>query len=238
MTSNIFVIKGTQDTVWIYNGGYGNGGINCDETCNDYTYYKGEGFTTATNAADDVKQVDSIIQNVFLQRKDSVILQFIVPHFHADHINNEFIDAFYSAFHYPLKTSEKIFVHVNDSLGSVCNEPCCGTVPCGTNKKNQYYASPYSPAWKTEYLQMFDAIGSTQDTCNSIIKTFTSASGGWYITKGMSVNDKGHTNGTINLQNNLLRLRIAGTNNNPQCPLPEGWATISVHGNVHFVPKQ
>lgn len=234
MTSNIFVIKGTSDTVWIYNGGYGNGGANCDEACNDYTYYKGVGFSTATNATEDVKQVDSIIQKIFLMQKDSVILQFIVPHFHADHINNEFIDAFYTTFQYPLKISDKIFVHINDSLGSVCNQPCCGTVPCGTNKENRYYASPYQPAWKAEYLQMFDALGSGNEACNSILKTFTSACGNWHITKGMNVSDGGHTDGTINLQNESLHLRIAGTNNKPQCPLSEEWVTVYVHGNTQF----
>jgi hypothetical protein len=235
MTSNIFVIKGTGDTAWIYNCGYGNGGVNCDETCNDYTYYKGKGFTTAKNATEDVKQVDSILQNVFLLDKDSVILQFIVPHFHADHINQEFIDAFYTTFRYPYKSSCKILVHVNDSVGSVCGEPCCGTIPCGTNKKNKYYASPYNPPWSINYLSMFDAMGNDTDTCNTALKTFTSASGNWVITKGMSLSGGGHTDGTINLHNEALKIRIAGTNNKPQCPLPVGWKTASVHGNIPWL---
>ena len=75
-------------------------------------------------------------------------------------------------------------------------------------------------------------MGETDDACNVVIKTFTSSSGEWQITKALAVENGGHTDGTVNLHNNSLQLRIAGTKSKKQCPLPEGWRMISVHGNV------
>lgn len=230
-TSNIFVIKGTNDTVWIFGSGFGDFGKPCEEACNDNNYYLGENFYGTGPATEDVKPVDSVIRNIFKIEKDSAILQFIVPHYHNDHINSEFIDAFYSTFHYPFNPASKIWIHKNDSAGAVCNEPCCGTQPC-PDKKNKYYGVPYMPAWKPEYKAMFKSMGSENDECNTVIKTFTSASGNWNITKGVSVKDKGHTDGTINLNNADLKLYITGTKSKVQCDFLPGWRIITVHGNI------
>lgn len=230
-TSNIFIIRGTGDTVWIFGSGYGDFASHCDDGCNDNNYYLGMNFYGTGPATKDVKPIDSLITNVFGISRDSVSLQFIVPHYHNDHINEEFIDAFFTSFNYPLKPEEKIWIHINDSIGALCNEPCCGTQPC-PDKKNKYYGVPYLPLWKDEYKNMFVAMGNEDDVCNQIVKTFSSASGNWEITKSVAVKDKGHTDGTINLENENLKLRIAGTKSKIQCELPEGWKFISVHGNV------
>lgn len=230
-TSNIFIIKGSGDTVWIYGSGYGDFIEPCEDACNDNNYYLGMEFRGTGPATEDVRPIDSIITVVFNLNKDSVVLQFIVPHYHNDHINSEFIDAFYTNFQYPLKDGEKIWIHVNDSIGALCNEPCCGTEPC-PDKKNKYYGVPYLPVWKTEYKNMFSALGTPDDICNTVIKSFNSATGQWKITKAVSTGDKGHTDGTINLQNENLKLEIAGTKSKIQCDLPESWQRVTVHGNV------
>ncbi len=231
-TSNIFVLKGTNDTVWIFGSGYGDFNKTCEDVCNDNNYYLGDEFYGTGPATEDVKYVDSIITIVFEIPRDRVHLQFIVPHYHNDHINSEFIDAFFVAFNYPLKEDEKIWIHYNDSIGALCDEPCCGTEPC-PDKKNKYYGVPYMPHWKPEYKRMFNTMGVEDDTCNAIVKTFTSVSGNWIITKSVAVKDSGHTDGTINLNNENLKLRIAGTKSKVQCALPEDWRMISVHGNVN-----
>ena len=229
-TSNIFIIKGTGDTVWIYGSGYGDFMQSCDD-CNDNNYYLGKNFHGTGPATADVQPIDSVITNIFHENRDSVLLQFIVPHYHNDHINNEFIDAFFSAFHYPLKDNEKIWIHINDSIGALCNEPCCGTQPC-PDKKNKYYGVPYMPSWNPLYRAMFITMGHEDDPCNTVVKTFSSACGTWQITKALAVKDGGHTDGTINLGNEDLKLRICGTKSKAQCPLPEGWRFVTVHGNV------
>ncbi|MFI5173024.1 MAG: hypothetical protein ACHQFW_11570, partial [Chitinophagales bacterium] len=229
-TSNIYIIKGTGDSVWIYGSGYGDFGEPCDDACNDNNYYLGKTYRGTGPATEDVRPIDSIITKIFNLNRDSANLQFIVPHYHNDHINEEFIDAFYSTFNYPLKPGEKVWIHINDSIGALCDEPCCGTQPC-PDKKNVYYGVPYSPHWKKEYKKMFTAMGEAGDTCNALVKSFNSACGNWNITKGVALNDKGHTDGTINLQNKDLKLLIAGTKSKTQCDLPPNWQMITVHGN-------
>ncbi|MBK7566884.1 MAG: hypothetical protein IPI31_03585 [Bacteroidetes bacterium] len=230
-TSNIFVIKGTGDSVWIFGSGYGDFNEPCEDACNDNNYYLGMEFSGTGPATEDVRPIDSIITNVFNLNKDSVILQFVVPHYHNDHINSEFIDAFFTTYHYPLKTGEQIWIHTNDSIGALCNEPCCGTQPC-PDKKNKYYGVPYLPLWKPEYKNMFKTMGKPNDVCNTILKSFNSESGVWKITKAVSTSDKGHTDGTVNLQNENLKLEISGTKSKIQCDLPENWQRVSVHGNI------
>ena len=230
-TSNIYIIKGTGDTVWIYGSGYGDFADMCSD-CNDNNYYLGAKFYGTGPAIADVNQVDSVITKIFDLHRDSVLLQFIVPHYHNDHINNEFIDAFHNKLNYPLRSDEKIWIHTNDAYGAICNEPCCGTEPC-PDKKNKFYGVPFHPAWQKEYINLFTKMGVTNDACNAVIKTFTSSSGEWQITKALAVENGGHTDGTVNLHNNSLQLRIAGTKSKKQCPLPEGWRLISVHGNVN-----
>ena len=229
-TSNIYVLNGTGDTVWIYGSGYGDFADACGD-CNDNNYYLGKKFHGTGPATADVRQVDSVIQQVFKKNKDSVILEFIVPHYHNDHINNEFIDAFYSSFSYPFRTDEKVWIHINDSIGALCDEPCCGTQPC-PDKKNKYYGVPYLPHWNPKYKNMFIAIGRPDNVCDNVVKSFTTTCGVWHITKAMAVADGGHTDGTINLKNNALKIEIAGTKSKVQCPLPDDWRFVSVHGNI------
>lgn len=230
-TSNIYVIRGTGDTVWIYGSGYGDFVESCAD-CNDNNFYLGKKFHGTGPATDDVLQVDSVITNIFGMHRDSVLLQFVVPHYHNDHINNEFIDAFHTDYAYPMRSDEKIWIHVNDRYGATCNEPCCGTEPCPDKKNNKYFGVPYLPSWKPEYLQLFTNMGNASDECDAYLKTITTPSGNWIVTKGMSVEDGGHTDGTVNLKNHDRKIMIAGTKSKIQCPYPDDWRFVSVHGNI------
>ncbi len=230
-TSNIYVFNGTGDTVWIYGSGYGDFEDPCGD-CNDNNFYLGKRMRGTGPASADVAQVDSVITQIFGRNRDSVLLQFIVPHYHNDHINSEFIDAFHSVFHYPLRTDEKIWVHINDQYGATCNEPCCGTEPCPDKKHNKYFGVPYMPSWRPEYVALFTTMGSENDVCDTPLKTITTNSGNWIATKAMSVADGGHTDGTINLISREKQIIIAGTKSKIQCAYPESYRFVSVHGNI------
>lgn len=230
-TSNIFVFNGLGDTIWIYGAGYGDFTDACTD-CNDNNYYLGEKMRGTGPASADVKEVDSVITKIFGRNRDSVLLQFIVPHYHNDHINNEFVDAFHTVFSYPFRSEEKIWVHTNDLLGATCNEPCCGTEPCPDKKNNKYFGVPYLPAWKPEYIALFTTIGAEQDACDTPLKTIATTSGNWILTKALAVQEGGHTDGTINLKNHEKKILIAGTKSRHQCPYPTDWQFMSVHGNI------
>lgn len=230
-TSNIFVFNGLGDTVWVYGSGYGDFTDACGD-CNDNNYYLGKNMHGTGPASADVREVDSIITQIFGRDRNAVLLQFIVPHYHNDHINSEFIDAFHTVFAYPKNPGEKIWIHVNDLYGATCNEPCCGTEPCPDKKNNQYFGVPYLPSWKPEYVALFTPLGTNQDACDTPLKTFTTTSGNWVISKALSVAEKGHTDGTINLKNHAEKILIAGTKSRFQCPYPDDWQFMSVHGNI------
>ncbi len=234
-SSNIFVLRGTQDTIWIFGTGYGDGNVHCDD-CNDYTFYRGANFHTAANAIDDARKVDSILTQVWEIDRQQAIIQFIAPHFHADHLNAEFVAAVFDSLEYAEPTGKCIFVHRNDSAGAVCNTPCCGTLPC-PDKDNPYYAAPYQPEWNNRQLAYFSFFGTDIDTCNQVCMTITAPVGDWLVSKGTARANGGHTDGTVNLQSVSLQIRIAGTLNRPQCPLPDGWRTFYVHGNTGLLPE-
>lgn len=196
-TSNIYVIRGRADTVWIYGCGYGEG--------TDVMYYRGPQWGVERGPEADALDVDSIITQLFQMPRDEAILQFIVPHYHLDHINQEFVDEFYSQLNYDISPLN-IYVHHNDSLPSVCNDACCGNNPC-SSPTDLHYGAAFYKQWKQDYIHRFTAIGSPFDTTGQVLKTLTAPHGNWNIRKGTNF----HTSGTVNLTNELLRLKIEGS---------------------------
>lgn len=97
--------------MWIFGSGYGDFNEPCEDACNDNNYYLGMEFSGTGPATEDVRPIDSIITNVFNLNKDSVILQFVVPHYHNDHINSEFIDAFLQPIIILLKPGTNLDTH-------------------------------------------------------------------------------------------------------------------------------
>jgi len=149
-------------------------------------------------------------------------LQFIVPHFHLDHVNQEFISAL-TSLNFELDNS-RIFVHANDYKGSTCGQPCCGE-PC--NEAWEYNWAPYHPAWTKETLQKFEIIGNANDQCNDSLMSFTTSYGKWKILKASN----GHTSGAVNLSNEALKLKILG---GFACAAPVDWQRINPHGDINM----
>jgi len=230
-TSNIYVIKGMADSVWIFGSGYGDS-TTITET-SDIKIYKGNAFEPTRNAIDDASEVNAIITNSFGIPASSAKLMFIVPHYHLDHINKEFIDAFFISFPYsPSQT--RVYVHINDSVGSICNSKCCGGVVCN-NLSDPFFGVPFRKAWTQSIINKFDAIGAANDTCNQEILKFNAPSGIWKITKALAVVNNGHTDGSVNMQNTNYQYKINGADGGNQCYLPAGWIQFPIHGNIPLI---
>ncbi len=218
-TSNILLLKGINDTVWIFGTGYG------EET--DIQFYRNNTNLTTPGAAVDANLVDSVIQNNFNISNVNAKLQFIVPHFHLDHINQEFISALENFENYNL-TNSNIYVHTNDSFGSTCNSPCCGNTTC--NSTSNYFGAPYVSSWNSTTLSKFVAIGQQIDSCNQLIMSLQTSYGSWDLLKAGNQ----HTPGGINVANTNLKLKFLGAALGTECTTPNDWQIIQAHGNINL----
>lgn len=227
-TSNIYVIKGMQDSVWIFGTGYGDSSTVAETS--DIEIYKGSPFEPTRNAIDDANEVHSIITNSFGLIVSQVKLMFVVPHHHLDHINKEFVDAFFTTLSYP-SVATKIYVHKNDSTGSVCNAQCCGLTPCN-NLGDPYFGVPYRKTWTPALKSKFDAIGNINDSCNQEVLRFNSPSGIWAVAKSLPVANGGHTDGAVNLKNSFYKIKVNGADGGAQCYTPVDWTKFGIHGNI------
>lgn len=206
-TSNIYVIKGVNDSVWIFGTGYA-------DKNGTTAYLKNKGgpvkYECTRNAIDDAKQADSIIRYAFQLSPALVKLQFIVPHEHHDHMNREFLTAMFDSLGYNSNYST-IFAHVNDSAGVVCNEePCCSAGTC---------INPWAV--------LINGLGTANDTCNIPLMNFSTAFGSWTVRKA----DILHTPGSINIDNVNYNVRIVGAAGN-QCANNYGLTSLGIHGNL------
>jgi len=225
-TSNIYVVKGVADSVWIFGTGYGDRSL-VPERLSDVRTYRPLKDATRTGLYD-AEVVDSVIVDAFGFNPEFVSLTILVPHFHFDHINKEFVAALLEKLRYP-RDRARVLVHANDSLGTVCNAPCCGNVPCG--EADPMWGVPFNAPWTPSYLNLVRAIGSPDDACNAVVAEFASPVGVWEVRKGMPVAEGGHTDGTINLDSPSLATRIVGANAGVLCPLSPAWQTLRIHGD-------
>lgn len=218
-SSNCYLIKGTNDTVWVFGTGYGDKTVGNDKS--DLSQYKGGGVYEPTlNAIDDVRKADSVIIQEFGISKSNCVLMFIVPHGHLDHINQEFISAFFDSLSYP-NNGTQIYVHTNDHKTSTCNSYLCGT------GKQAFYGAPFHRPWTGTELAMFVQLGKPADATNLLVRSFTSACGNWSVVKG----DTLHTRGSLNLDNPGLKYRILGSAPDG-APTGQGWKKLPIHGDV------
>jgi FlgD Ig-like domain len=225
-TSNIYVVRGAQDSVWLFGSGYGDRS-HLGRTSDVQSYRP---LRDAWRMAYfDAIRVDSIITNVFGLDRASATLTFIVPHFHFDHVNREFVTAFGERLGYGVGVS-RVVVHASDSVGTTCNLPCCGNTPCAGI--SEFFGSPFMEPWSPGDLTLFDAVGTAADTCNQQVFGFGSPLGDWVVRKGMSVAEGGHTNGTVNLECTALSMRVLGANVGILCPMAPGWRVLGIHGNI------
>lgn len=218
-TSNIFLFKGINDTIWIFGTGYGE--------ATDIQFYRNNPNLTTIGVANDASAIESVIQNNFGIPNIDSKLQFIVPHFHLDHINQELITELKVIKNYDL-TNSSIYVHINDLSRSTCNLPCCGDIPCDISSSN--FGSPYNFPWDTTTLSKFISIGQPTDSCNQVLMSFNTSYGFWEVLKG----DNQHTNGTLNIINTDYKLKILGAHIGTECTTPTDWQLIEPHGNLNI----
>lgn len=218
-TSNIFLFKGINNTIWIFGTGYGE--------ATDIQFYRNNPNLTTVGVANDALAIESVIQNNFGISNIDSKLQFIVPHSHLDHINQELITELKVVKNYNL-TNSSIYVHVNDLSRAICNSPCCGDLPCNNSSSN--FAAPYDFSWNTSTLSKFISIGQATDSCNQILMSFNTSYGFWEVLKG----DNQHTNGTLNIINTNHKLKILGAHIGTECVTPNDWQLIEPHGNINI----
>lgn len=209
-TSNCYLLKGTNDTVWSFGMGYGKP--------EDIRIYR-DCTTINTSFTKDMHQVDSVI-NLFGFSNPKVM--FIVPHFHLDHANQEFIfgiDSMYNTL------QSKIYVHLRDYTQCTCNAYCCGFGPCSLG--SVFFGAPYDVSWANPVIAQFVKIGFKTDTCNRVLKTFTTSYGNWQVVKGSTT----HTPGTLNLRCPSKNVKILGADSGSPCWNPTGCILLPIHGN-------
>lgn len=225
-TSNIYVVKGVSDSVWIFGTGYGDRSLTPSQQSDVKTYRPIR--DAMSTALFDATIVDSIISGAFGFERDFVSLTFLVPHFHFDHINKEFLAAMLEKLRYPRERA-RVLVHANDYAGTVCNAPCCGNLPCVDS--DPMWCAPFNAPWTTPYLNLISTVGAADDACNAVVTEFESPTGTWEIRKGMAVAEGGHTDGTINLDNAAISTRIIGAIAGVMCPVSPSWRTLRTHGD-------
>ena len=220
-TSNIFVFKGYDDTVWVFNAGYG-------DPNGDVAEYR-SGWDCTRSGFSDAYDVDSVITIQFGMNRSKVKFMFIAPHYHLDHINVEFLSPFFTQFGYD-STTAKIFIHIKDYFSAVCTyDSSCGSIWGGPEKE------PWSEA--PFLLNMFKTIGEENDPCNTLVLTFSTEVGICEVRKDFDESIGGHTDGTINLLFPSQKIFIRG-GFSPQTPTPcfdlSGWQTAQVHHSVNL----
>lgn len=229
--SNIYLIKGKNDSVWIFGAGYGNryGTLPVDSPRDDIAYYGRP--SPYRNAIDDARIVDTIIRTNFGISRSRARLMFITPHGHLDHINMEFLSSLCDTIGYNLNALN-IFIHRNDYMLASCNKPYCGDTLHPQDNTNPYFGAPFDVPWTSTYINKFKKLGKSGDLCNQIVKTFTSVLGTCYVKKGQPVASGGHTDGTVNIDNPDYKFRIEGAGAGKDCYVDPSWDTFHIHGPV------
>lgn len=217
--SNIYLFRGQDEgatvPLWVFGAGYGDPG-------GDWAYLN-DGSTSSRSAMADVADVDHVVRACMGLDPSLVEVRFLAPHFHLDHLNQEFFTAL-EAFGYDVAT---IFVHVLDTHGATCGTtsvPCCGE-PCS----KETFGAPYDPPWNPETLARFTFVGAEDGMCLDPVMDFETPLAGTVRV----LHDRGsHTPGSLILESDVLGVRIWGAavdqSCSPQTPL-HGW---KIHGIV------
>ena len=234
--TNIFVLKGTNDTVWLFGSGCGNRS-NMPGDTSDVKYYRfldtgSPTWDCTNNAIKDAQSVDTVITTHFGLNKNNVKLQFIVPHAHADHSAPEFLDELNNLGYSVANTNVYVHIEGSDMIG--CTQPCCGYTPCQDRFTDKWYGASYNPTWPVALLNNVITIGQVSDGCDDVLKYFSSNTLGiWKVMSGVDTSvAQSHTGGTIDLVNDTYKWHIVGSNLSlwTQCTLPDNsWTYIDIH---------
>lgn len=204
-SSNIYVLKGTNDTVFIFGMGYGK-----PEQIRVYRNVP----TLNTNINQDAHLLDSVVS---LLNVTSPKIMFICPHQHLDHINQAFVDVVDSLYG---TVNTKIYVHRKDFKGATCNDHCCDGSECVQG--SPFFGVPYE--WDAPTLLKFRSLGRSNDSCGQVVKRFTTSYGMWWVMKGTDT----HTPGALDLQCTTVPIRINGSDI-AVCPTT-GFDVLPCHG--------
>jgi len=233
--TNIYVFKGMNDTVWIFGSGCGDID-NFPTDTGDIRYYQFWETGSITwkcnhNSIEDANKVDTIIKQNFGLTPANVKLQFITPHHHADHAAPEFLVNL-TQMGYNVNDLS-VYVHVGDSAFIGCTQPCCGNVPCTNKLIHPGFGASFNPTWPSNILSNVVAIGTPTDVCGTSSLTFTTVMGSWNVTSAPDTSLGGHTPGTVDLEHNVNKYRIVGSNFNKytQCDTA-GWTIFNIHDSV------
>ncbi|HIA07166.1 MAG TPA: T9SS type A sorting domain-containing protein [Flavobacteriales bacterium] len=231
---NSFLIKGTNDTVWVFGTGCGNKTTPGDTS--DVTFYRekdtgSKNWDCIFNAVVDAQYADTVITQYFGLTRANVKLQYIVPHAHSDHAAPEYIDAL-NTIGYPV-SGTNVYVHVEDSAMIGCTQPCCGSTPCEDRATDKWFGASYNPPWPAALLSSVVVMGQSGDSCNAVINTFTSSAlGTWKVMSGVDTSQiQSHTGGTVDLLNDTHNWHIVGSNLSlwAQCEYGSSYTKIDIH---------
>jgi hypothetical protein len=209
-TSNIFCLKGTSDTIWIFSMGYGD--------AEDLKIYR-DCTTITTSLQQDIRLIDSVAGLMGLVNPKPMV---ILCHFHLDHANQDLWHGLDSIFGI---MDSYLYIHIADYSRCTCNSLCCGVTPCV--QSSSYFGSPFDKKWTTPTLARFRTLGNKNNSCGHILKYITTPSGNWRITKS----DNAHTGGCVNLEHPGLQYRINGADILSTCFPPIGWTSFNIHGD-------
>lgn len=231
--SNIFVIKGNTDstssktTVWLYGSGYGND----DEDLKTYLGIRGDTTWTARRSAmDDATDVNCVIENEIGINASQVVLRFIAPHKHIDHINPEFLSAMFgtgeSGYGYPLNGTRHHIHQADYYNGAIlaCTQACCGDAVC--TQASPYFGVAYTPAWSSEIKRRFSTLSSLDNLACDVVGKISTPRGTWDI-----VLSPGHTDGAVNLSHANYYLHSSPKKSQVEnCSIPATAVQYEVHG--------
>lgn len=227
-TTNIYVIQGNLrqglTDVIVFGAGYGDPG-------GDVLAYRNTADALRSAQAD-AEDVDEIIQEAFGLTPADVRIQFVTPHFHLDHLNQEFFTALFGALGYSQSAAD-LYLHVNDEMNFAgCTSPCCGGGGGACTQRNVLFGAPYTPQWQAATLARLQPLGSASDACNTDLRSFSTPTGTWTIRKDANVANGGHTDGSVNLDNPSRGIRLYGSASTA-CSLPQGInQTYAPHGRL------
>lgn len=232
--SNIFIIKGNIDprsnktTVWLYGSGYGND----DDDLKTYQDIRGNtGWTARRSALDDATDVNCVIENEIGIDSSQVLLRFVAPHKHIDHINPEFLAALFetgeAGYAYPMNGTRHHIHQADYYNGAIlaCTQACCGDAVC-TQQGSVYFGIAYTPAWSNDIKRRFSALSSVDNLPCDVVGKINTPRGVWDV-----VLSPGHTDGAINLSHANYYLHSSPKKTQTgNCPIAATAIQYEVHG--------
>jgi len=247
-SATIYVFKGktTQGVVgvWVFGSGYGDNGANgIDSDLQTYMDIKVPGgfvWTTERNAFADASDVLHVITNCLGVSVSNADMNFVVPHGHLDHFNQEFFTQSAAlGMHY-----STVYVHENEFTQATCGSFFCGA-PGPYAPTSLYFGVPYiekvSASIVSKTIKLTGGDCSSQVGVLPLIETDDLGNVEVYHEWDASIaggKKYSHTPGAINLRFVERNISLygepimAGATFISKCPIPPGHVAYPAHGNI------